>query len=150
MKNTPFAILALGVLICVFAVDGYAQDAGMRSESAALSPGQKVKQPPPPRVSGGWCGTVQDNLLGPGNLDLAIKQKKEILSGSWTDDFGGFGVLTGKIVGDALTVRLRDKASKCKLQVNGILVSPDEVTGTYSQFGCRQADGGSFDITTNC
>jgi len=30
----------------------------------------------------------------------------------------------------------------------GTLVAPDEVTGTYSIFGCHQSDGGTLDITS--
>jgi len=106
------------------------------------------KKTPPPNVAGSWCGSIQDNVLGSGEITLAIKQKGSKLSGTWTDDFGGFGKLSGKIKGTALTARLRDKASKCNIAVNGILVNPGELSGTYSQFGCHQADGGSFDITS--
>jgi hypothetical protein len=147
VKRTWLGLVALAVAaICLFAVNGYAQDSSPEYQSAISSTDGKLKPPPPAPVAGAWCGTVQDNLVGTGQINLAIKQKKQNLSGTWTDEFGGFGTLTGKIVGDAVSVKLKDKASKCKLAVNGTLEAPNELSGTYSQFGCKQADSGSFDI----
>jgi hypothetical protein len=118
------------------------------SEIASASSDAKVKKSPPPNVAGSWCGSVKDNDAGSGEINLSIKQSGKQLSGTWSDDFGGSGTLSGKINGTAVSAKLKDQANKCKLQVNGTLVSPGEITGNYSQFGCHEADGGSFDITS--
>lgn len=101
-----------------------------------------------PNVAGPWCGSIQDNVFGSGQITLAINQRGSRIGGTWTDDFGGFGTLSGKMTGTALTAKLRDRANKCNIVVNWILVNPGEISGTYAQFGCHQADGGSFDITS--
>ena len=108
----------------------------------------KAKKSPPLSVAGSWCGPLKDDDLGPGQINLSINQSGKQLSGSWSDDFGGNGTLTGKINGTAVSVKLKDDANKCKIQANGTLVAPGEITGTYSQFGCHEADGGSFDISS--
>ena len=120
--------------------------------AAQDNPGDEIVQPEisdtaPPNVSGSWCGSINDNLLGLGTISMAIKQKGSKLSGSWTDDLGGSVSLKGKVQGTAVIVTLKTRGSKCRFAVNGTLVSPNEVTGNYSRFGCRPSDGGSFDIT---
>jgi hypothetical protein len=138
----------LALLLVVAAVHGVANTALAQDSDVRNITETKVKKSPPPNVAGSWCGPVKDNDLGSGQINLSINQSGKQLSGSWSDDFGGSGSLTGKINGTAVSAKLRDQANKCKLQVNGTLVSPGEITGTYSQFGCHQADGGSFDITS--
>ena len=158
LKRIRIILFALVLAAATCAVNGadlcanpaWAQEG---ESPAELAPDQSLvlkrpKKIPPPRVAGAWCGSIQDNLLGSGAITLAIKQSGRKLSGRWTDDFGGFGTLGGNIQGTALTLTAVDKASRCKIAVTGILVNPSELTGTYAQFGCHQADGGSFDITS--
>ena len=122
-----------------------AEDQGNMPSVSAIHPQTKVS---PANVAGPWCGTVDDDIFGFGNITLSITQKGAHLKGTWSDDLGGFGNLNGKITGTAITAKLHNKASHCGLSVNGILVNPSEVAGTYAVFGCNQADGGTFDITT--
>jgi hypothetical protein len=107
------------------------------------------KKSPPPDIAGSYCGSVNDMDLGMGTINLAVNQKGAKLSGSWSDSLGGSGKFNGKIKGDAITATFREPGTKCKLAVVGTLVAPDEVTGSYSVFGCHQSDGGTFDITSS-
>jgi hypothetical protein len=102
----------------------------------------------PHHVAGPWCGSIYDNQLGSGNLSVELHQRGTSLSGRWSDDLGFSGTFTGKIKGDAVTGRVKKRHSKCKVAVVATLVAPDEITGSYTQFGCHQSDGGTFDITS--
>ena len=129
----------------VMAQEADSSNAALSSDVSSSAPDLKT---PPPDVAGPWCGEIDDNALGSGTITLSIIQKGSHLGGTWSDDLGGSGKLTGKIKGTAITAKLHFNGSKCRLAVNGILVAPDEVTGNYALFGCKQADGGSFDITS--
>jgi hypothetical protein len=158
IRKIPFAILAfalgsfgvstvggLPAKIRVYGAVAWAQDA---DDSASDVSEPESKGPPPPHVAGPWCGSINDTEFGSGTISLEVKQKRTKLSGSWSDTLGGNGTIKGKIDGDAITATLKQRGTKCKVAMVGTLVSPDEVTGTYSIFGCHQADGGEFDITS--
>lgn len=158
VRKLPFAMLvfALSLLevsrvgelpaqIRAYGGVAWAQDSD-DSSSDVTQP--ESKGPPPPDVAGPWCGSIDDNDFGSGSISLAVNQKKTKLSGSWSDTLGGNGTFKGKINGDSVTATLMQRGTKCKVAMVGTLVSPDEVTGTYSIFGCHQSDGGSFDITS--
>ena len=108
----------------------------------------KRQKTPPPDVHGAWCGSINDSRVGAAAISMSINQKGAKLSGSWTSDRAGSGTLKGKIVGHALTLTLQQEGDRCRAAVNGALVQSDEITGSYSIFGCRQSDGGTFDITS--
>ena len=167
LRKISFAILAfaLGLFgvshvgglpekIAVGGAVAWAQDSTPAYDAAQDDSGGEViqsepnKKSPPPHVAGPWCGSIDDNQLGPGTLSLDINQKGSKLNGTWTDDLGASGTLKGKVQGDAVIVTLKPRGSKCRFAVNGTLVSSDEITGTYSIFGCHQSDGGTFDITS--
>jgi hypothetical protein len=123
----------------------WAQDA---DDSGSDVSEPESKGPPPPHVAGPWCGSIKDNEFGPGTINLEVVQKRTKLSGSWSDTLGGNGTIKGKINGDAITATLKQRGTKCKVALVGSLVAPDEVSGSYSIFGCHESDGGSFDITS--
>ena len=166
MPKIAFAILALGLgLFGVSRVGGipatigaygavaWAQDSTPADDTVQDDSGGEVIQPeskksPPPDVAGPWCGSIEDTDLGPGTISLEVNQKGANLSGSWSDTLGGSGTFKGKIKGDAITATLKQRDTKCKVAMVGTLVAPDEATGTYSIFGCKQSDGGTFDITS--
>lgn len=124
--------------------DGAAQD---DSGGDVIQSEPNIKLPPQ-NVRGPWCGSIDDNQLGLGTISLAITQKGSSLGGTWTDDLGASGTLKGKIQGSAVIVTLKPRGSKRRFAVNGTLVSPGEITGNYSIFGCKMSDGGTFDITS--
>jgi hypothetical protein len=140
VKSRRLLVSALCALLLV-ASSAYAQE--------AAEPEAPVK-PPTYNISGPWCGVVNDQNYGSGQINLSVIQKGKNLSGTWSNSLDGFGTFTGKINGAAITVTMRDKASKCGLAVNGSLISdsdPDtNIAGSYAQFGCHQADGGTFDL----
>jgi len=137
VRKIPFAILAfaLGWLglsrvgglpakIRVYGAVAWAQDS---DDSGSDVSEPESKGPPPPHVAGPWCGSIKDN---------------------WSDTLGGNGTIKGKIIGDSITATLKQRGTKCKVAMVGSLVAPDEVSGTYSIFGCHESDGGRFDITS--
>jgi hypothetical protein len=134
----PAQILAYGGV-------AWAQDSNDSSSDVAQP---ESKGPPPPDVAGSWCGSIDDVDFGSGSISLAVNQNKAKLSGSWSDTIGGSGTFKGKITGESITATLKQRGTKCKVAMVGTLVAPDEVTGTYSIFGCHQSDGGTFDITS--
>ena len=140
VKSRRFLVSALCALLLVPSFT-YAQETA-EPEAQITSPTHDV--------SGPWCGVVNDQNFGSGQINLSVVQKKKNLHGVWSDSLGGFGTFTGKLNGTAITVTMRDKASKCRLAVNGSLISDSEpdsnITGSYAQFGCHQADGGTFDL----
>jgi len=109
----------------------------------------EAKKSPPPDVQGAWCGTLNDSRSGSGTIAMTISQNRTKLGGIWTSDLAGSGTFRGKISGNAVTFTLRQKGSACRAAVTGTLVQPGEITGSYSIFGCHQADGGTFDMTTS-
>lgn len=155
-----FAIGRVNGLVARYRPDpavAWAQDSTQADSDAAQSdsvdnfiesePDQKST---PPTVGGAWCGSLEDNQLGSGTISMNILQKGSKIRGSWTDDLGASGTLKGKVRGDAVVVTLKPRGTNCRYHVNGTLVSPTEITGNYSIFGCHIADGGNFDINSGC
>ena len=164
MRKISFAILALAsVLLGANCVGGlrpeivhyggvaWAQDstpAAAAQDDSAGDTGELDIKSSPANVAGPWCGFISDNAFGDGTISLQVRQKGTKLSGSWADTFGLSGKFNGKINGDSITATLKARRTKCKIAMVGALVAPNEVSGTYSIFGCRQSDGGTFDITS--
>jgi len=140
MKSGRFLVLAFSALVLV-ASSTYAQEAAVPKEQVVS---------PTLDISGPWCGVVNDQNYGSGQINLSVVQKRKNLHGTWSDNLGGFGTFTGKINGTAIAVTMRDQATKCRLAVNSSLIgdssSDSNIAGSYAQFGCHQADGGSFDL----
>jgi hypothetical protein len=131
MKSHRFLVSALSALVLVASAT-FAQE-------AAVPEGQAVS--PTLDISGPWCGALNDPNYGSGQINLSVVQKKKNLQGTWSDNLGGLGTFTGKINGTAITVTMRDQASKCRLAVNGSLISDSDsdsnLVGSYAQFGCH-------------
>ena len=140
MQSSRFLLPALCVVLLLTSA-AYAQE-GAEADAQVKSPTQSI--------SGLWCGVVADQYYGSGQINLSVVQKGKNLQGTWSNSLGGFGNFTGKINGTAITVTMRDTASRCKLAVSGALVSDSEpdsnIAGSYAQFGCHEADGGTFDL----
>ena len=128
VKSRRFLMSALCALLLVSS-STYAQEAA-QPEAQVTSPTHDI--------SGAWCGVVNDQNFGSGQINLSVIQKKKNLHGVWSDSLGGFGTFIGKINGSAITVSMRDKASKCRLAVNGSLIADSEpdsnIAGSYAQF----------------
>jgi hypothetical protein len=154
-----FAIGSVGELVAQYGPDpavAWAQDStqianaaqgGSADNFVESEPDQKST---PPNVGGAWCGSLEDNQLGSGTISMNILQKGSKIRGSWTDDLGASGTLKGKVQGDAVVVTLKPRGTNCRYHVNGTLVTPTEISGNYSIFGCHIADGGNFDINSGC
>ncbi len=149
--------IAVVISVCVLdlvvgRVGGLASNVGAGSAVAWAqdsTQGQpESKKSPPPDVAGSWCGSINDMDFGMGTINLDVNQKGANLSGSWSGTLGGSGTFKGKINGDAITATLKERDTKRKVAMVGTLVESGEVTGTYSIFGCKESDGGSFDITS--
>ena len=102
MKSRRFLVSAFCALLLV-ASSTYAQE-GAEPEAQVISPTLDI--------SGPWCGVVNDQNFGSGQINLSVAQKKKNLHGGWSNSLGGFGTFTRKINGTAITVTMRDRASK--------------------------------------
>lgn len=124
------------------------QTAAAAQDDSADDTSEFATKSSPANVAGPWCGSINDNAFGSGTISLQVKQKGTKLSGSWSDTLGASGKFKGKINGDSITATLRARGTNCKIAMVGALVAPKEASGTYSIFGCKQSDGGTFDITS--
>jgi len=122
-----------------------ADDRAPEASDAAAAPDRSSR---PPDIAGALCGSINDNNLGEGTINLSIVQKGRFFSGNWADSLGGSGTLKGRIVRDSVTLMLRQRGSRCGLAAVGTLVDSQEISGSFSTFGCRPSDGGTFDITS--
>jgi hypothetical protein len=102
-----------------------------------------------PDVQDAWCGTLNDSRAGSGTIAMTISQNRSKLGGIWTSDLSGSSTFKGRIAGNAVTFTLRQKGSACRAAASGALVRSGEIAGSYSIFGCHQADGGTFDMTSS-
>jgi len=116
------------------------------SDEDSIEPETKT---PPPDVAGDWSGEADDVKNGISTIDVDIDQTGKKLSGTWSADFGG-GTFKGSINGkDQLKANFKVEAG-CHITVVGLLVEPNEISGTYKWVGCGKSlkhDHGTFDIT---
>jgi hypothetical protein len=155
-----FAIGVVGEIVAQFGPEpavAWSQDSTQVANDAA--PGDSAdnflesepdQKSTPPNVGGAWCGSLEDNQLGSGTISMNVLQKGSKIHGSWTDDLGASGTFKGKVQGNAVVVTLKPRGTNCRYHVNGTLVTPTEISGNYSVFGCHIADGGNFDINSGC
>jgi len=104
-------------------------------------------------AGGHWSGTIIDNSLGAGTLDLLISQSKRQLTGGF--DVSGFSSaedLSGKLAGKASTqgITFTLKPSRipgCKINGISSSFSISEIKGTYTTVKCGSSiTAGTFDV----
>jgi len=124
-----------------------ADDAATAPDDDAATAPDKHKVPPP-NIAGAWGGTVFDNNLGDGGIEMDIHQKGTKLSGPWDSDFGG-SKFKGSINGDG-DIKMNLKAGKggCHLAAVGQLVTEGEIELTYKLKSCKgnKGDFGSIQL----
>ena len=81
VKSRRFLVPALCALLFV-ASSTYAQEAA-EPEAQLTSPTHDI--------SGPWCGVVNDQNFGSGQINLSVVQNNRNLHGVWSDSLGGFG-----------------------------------------------------------
>jgi hypothetical protein len=105
----------------------------------------------PASIAGKWAGNIDDAYFKSGTINMNISQNGTKLSGQWNATFGN-GLFKGSInQKDALQLTLNDGGG-CHLTAVGMLVSANEITGTYKVKGCgkrTKGDHGTIDITRN-
>lgn len=133
--------------------DGSAGDEGPEdvtsSDANSASPAAK-----PVRVAGHWSGTIVDNSLGAGTLDLLIAQSKKKLSGGFDISALGSaedlaGSLGGKASAKGITLTMKPSRVKgCKINAKSTSVSASEIKGSYSTSKCgNNITSGTFDVS---
>ncbi len=106
----------------------------------------------PPELFGNWSGTLKDSNCGSGAVSLVFSQSGCAIDGVWSSDFSvpacnGAGTLHGNADHATLTARLETSQSgTCPLEVTGVVVGPNEVSGNYAAPNCQVSGGGTFDI----
>lgn len=119
------------------------------SEDAAA---KKPPPPPPLQIAGSWNGTIQDNIKGPGTINLTFTEKigktKATLKGTWMISFpdtaplgavNDFGTVTGSVVGSAVALTLvpkkGDAIGNCRNMVHSVEATEDMISATFSACG---------------
>jgi hypothetical protein len=129
-----------------FAADSGAQaSAATPSDSADVSSEDDVA---PPDLSGIWLGSVTDNSLGSATFTFTVEQKRRRLKGTWSDDIGDAGKFLGHVASDGASLVFKFKVTghRCRLLATGTLISPTEISGTYTTRHCSSATFGTFDV----
>ncbi len=157
-RNCGFSTWAGGIIIAVAATaalmgaNAYAQSGWATSGSDTEAGAKKPPPPPPLQIAGSWNGTIQDNIKGPGTINLTftekVGKKKATLKGTWmvsfpdTAPFGvvnDFGTVTGSVVGSAVAVTLvpkkGDHIGTCRNMVHSVGATQEMISATFSACG---------------
>ena len=101
-------------------------------------------QTAPTNIAGTWAGTLDDHLLGAGNLGFVITQNGSKFTGTYSSTFGG-GKLKGKIKSDGSIAAALKIRGSCVLAAHGTLAA-GEIKGVYHAAGCARGDHGTFQV----
>lgn len=103
-----------------------------------------AKKKAPLTVSGAWSGTLEDNLAGPGELDVDFTEAPNgQLSGDWSFTFSSgtdFGTIVGKATAKKVEIQFifAPKAPfvHCKFSMSDAHASDTDVAGKYHFTAC--------------
>ena len=125
----------------------YDGDSGASESDEDSTEPEKAKTPPD--VAGDWSGELDDVEQGTHPFSLVVNQTGKKLSGTWNGEIGE-GAFKGSINGEG-EVKAKFTIEKgCHLKAVGMLVAPDEISGSYKVQNCGKTfkhDHGTFDIT---
>ena len=132
--------------------DGFAADDGAAGAPDAVGSADLVG---PADYVGNWSGSIQDRRLGQGTFDMSIQltqaKGKPKLAGAYEIMLAGRdrkGKLNPKVDSTGalkLSFGFRIANMVCGVKATGMLMSANEMTGTYRAGGCRSS--GTFDVT---
>lgn len=112
-----------------------------------------VAKKSPADVSGFWSGSIDDSIFGEGTFNVTIDETtKGKLSGPWNDTFGGSGNFKGTVNSKGETRFNLRGGGACRASGVGLLVSADELTGTYRLEHCgkrEKGEHGTLDLFNN-
>lgn len=95
-------------------------------------------------ISGSWAGFSNDRLT---SLHLSIAQNQSSLGGTWTDDFGHGGTISGSKTDANVRFTLVGNATSCSLSYTGGLSSLSSISGTVVGLNCASNVGGALILT---
>ncbi|MGH7897036.1 MAG: hypothetical protein ACREQQ_03740 [Candidatus Binatia bacterium] len=105
-------------------------------------------------LSGSYIGTIQDNIAGPGTLDVDITQSGSSYSGSFfaryaNPGFDNSGTVSGTVSGNEITIIINSAdPSVCDFIGSGTRRSEDRITGSFQETeSCIDDVSGTFDIS---
>ncbi|MHB8382098.1 MAG: hypothetical protein ACYDC3_07130 [Candidatus Binataceae bacterium] len=135
----------------IFGTQQPAQDANVASPD---------KKKPPLTVTGAWSGTLDDNLAGPGTLDVNFTQAPNgQLSGSWSFAFSSgtdFGTVVGKASSSKVAIQFifakKPPYIHCKFSVADIHATDTDIAGNYHFTACgphTRDERGTLSISPN-
>ncbi len=141
----------------------HAQDSSVRDASAgdegpgdttSPDPGSSSSRVRVVSASGHWSGTLSDNSLGAGSIDLLISQSKRKLGGGF--DVSGFqgtaedlsGALTGKASPAGIAFTLKPTRIRgCRISGVSSSFDSSEIKGSYTTQTCGSSlTAGVFDV----
>jgi hypothetical protein len=112
-----------------------------------------AKKSPPADVSGFWSGPIDDSIFGEGTFNVTIDETaKGKLSGSFNDTLGGSGNFKGTVNSKGETRFDLRGGGACRASGVGLLVSADELTGSYRLNHCgkrEKGEHGMLDLFNN-
>jgi hypothetical protein len=128
-------------------------DGSAASDADDSSPTPDAKKKPPADIAGFWSGPIDDSIFGEGTFNVTIDETaKGKLSGSWNDTFGGSGNFKGTVNSKGETRFNLRGGGACRASGVGLLVSADELTGTYRLEHCgkqEKGEHGTLDLFNN-
>lgn len=162
-KGAAFTILSLA-LIVPFA--GRVDRSLLVAREPALAWAQETPDSPDeiaetveakvPVVANNYCGQMSDAKLGNLPLHLNVKQKGNALGGTWTDNNGDAGPISGTVRKDGtVSATLKINGAACRgvfrgQWAHGPYGAGFEISGNYIWVGkaCQPEDGGTFLVDT--
>ena len=140
-------VLLSGSALALTTSNARAQDTGVfgsqQPSQSDIDTSPDAKKPPL-TVTGAWSGTLEDNLAGPGTLDVDFTEAPNgQLSGNWSFAFSegtNFGTIVGKATTKKIVIQFifAPKAPyvHCKFSMTDAHASDTDIAGKYHFTAC--------------
>jgi hypothetical protein len=136
---------------------GQAQDKSIFQEGAAEDAAAKpLTKKPLLSIAGGWSGTINDSLGGPGTFTAEFSQTKNKVGGTWSavfKDLTNNGSITGTVTTDSATIDLDRPLTgfpHCHSVLRAKPASDTSISGPYTVSSCGKlfkGEHGTISIT---
>jgi hypothetical protein len=111
----------------------------------AVNCGGGPSSPSEVNIGGTWTGFSTNRAT---NFTLTFSQTGSSLSGTWADNTGHGGTITGSKNGDSVSITLAGNANSCSLSYTGTVGSSlTTMSGTLVGLNCVVNAGGALTLT---
>ena len=104
-------------------------------------------------LNGTYFGNVDDDVVGPGQIEVTITQVGDGFSGTFVSDYPGTvndnsGTISGSVIGNSISFTLNSAdPAVCDFVGSGERISEDRLVGDFEETGsCAEDVQGTFDI----